>query len=1393
MAGSRQTILDLVERLSSFSTPILGPFDSPSDIEADLDKLGTAMRGLLPLLEDAERREEHSTRRWLRELKHVAHDADDVLDDLELDLQRSQVDGDGAGAGKQRKKKRRVGGEGPSRSRLREASIRGDVEARIRGVMERVEEIERERQVFRLREEDGVVRRVGAPVRPPIGALVNESRVYGRDQEKESIIEKLLSDEQGVGNYTVVSIVGVGGLGKTTLAQMVYKDARILEHFQLRSWVHVSEEFDVVRLTRATIESITKKRSEFVELNPLQEELECELSGNRFLLVLDDVWNEKPGHWDVFKLPLMSGSRGSRVLVTTRSENVSSIVGVTKNMHRLKALSDGCCWLLFSQYAFRCQSFGAQPHLEKIGLQIVEKCKGLPLAAKVLGGLLCGETDEQVWERILSSDVWYVDEGKSQILPALRVSYQHLPPHLRRCFAYCAIFPKAYLLDKDELIWMWMAQGFIRSREGVLFEDVGNEYFDDLLRISFLQSSEDEEGSTESGVITMHDLIHDLAQSASQEECCRIEEGKIYNIPGDARHATIICYGLQSPLSFEPATAPKALRTCFFVDNSPGTVDGNFVDGLFLAMQYLRVLDLSEAEIHELPDSIGSLKHLRFIGLGGTNIQKLPESIGNLYYLQTLEMKGCDLLELPQSTQNLINLRHLVLDTECQLSMMPRGIGKLTALQTLPIFIVGKDEGGASIAEMEDLNNVRGSLFILDLHNAVHIPEHAKVANLKSKKHIEILRLDWDNGNDAEAVSASEQDEQVLENLQPCPDLKELVIDKKYRGIKFPRWLGDPSFSSLKLVSLRDCIRCERLPPLGQLPSLTSLSLCGMKRVKRIGHELFGDGMVNNFPSLVVLFIEHMPQLEELWSITAEDHTLFPRLYHLKVNGCPQLKALSLHNLGELQELRVQDCATLTSIDCLSSCSFVELLQHELILLKTMEMSGCPNLQFSPDEQFPSSLVTLYIYKCPFLADWTKTHANKLVDIPELTVSGTELCLKEVITVEEAMDKDLKHDENLQKLELGWYMGKFEYEDPHEEILECLEPNTNLEELLIEGYRGLSFATWVADPCFSKLVKVSLYNCTNCESLPPFGHLPSLKELSICGMHKVESVGQELFSGCVFRSLEMLEFLNMPKWREWQGVEEGSFPSLRNIVIKRCPKLTRLEIALGRVRCSYKLKLREFENDLILHKLSQLTSCESMCISYFPNLRKFALHALPEHVAELKIEECRRLTTLPQFPPSVHGLVLAECSETIFWKSSTCFSSLSYLYISEFRNLVSLPLDNLSGLTELHILDCEELVSLGCVSSSSSPAFCALYSLRLLSVKGCPKLTFTTEERLPPELQYANITDSPLLIEWFQREHIGIRKIWIDGLPILTHDCQYPDGESVRSIEDAIAHVRSKG
>jgi hypothetical protein len=549
----------------------------------------------------------------------------------------------------------------------------------------------------------------------------------------------------------------------------------------------------------------------------------------------------------------------------------------------LQVLPNEACLSLFTQHALGANDFSAHPNLQDIGEKIVKKCNGLPLAAKVLGGLLRTNHDRDEWKDVLESKIWNIPEEKNEIIPALMLSYHHLPSHLKRCFAYCSIFPKDYEFEKDKLVLLWMAEGLIQTREGAKqMEDLGSKYFDNLLSRSFFQQS-----NMKKSRFVMHDLINDLAQCVAGDTCFRMEDrigvSNGGRLPKKARHSSYLGGRYDSTGMFEAFFELRCLRTflplmlpeygyCYLTHNVPLQ--------LLPKLQCLRVFSLSGYCIVELPDSIGDLKHLRYLDLSNTQIRGLPESTTTLCNLQTLILENCRYLKkLPSKLGNLVNLRHLNILNADKLEGMPPQIGNLTSLQTLSNLIVGKGNCCA-LKELGSLLHLRGTLIISQLENATESKD-ARDAMLIEKLDLSALCLEWSVNVDESKDRTSELD--VLNMLLPHKNLKELTI-RHYGGIEFSTWLKGPSFPNMVLLRIENCRKCTSLPTVGQLPLLKDLFIKGMASVKNVGHEFYGEGCSQTFRSLETLCFEDMAEWEN-WSPNGE----FPHLRELSIKNCPKL------------------------------------------------------------------------------------------------------------------------------------------------------------------------------------------------------------------------------------------------------------------------------------------------------------------------------------------------------------------------------------------------------------------------------------------------------------------------------------------------------------------------
>ncbi|MCH80991.1 NBS-LRR resistance protein [Trifolium medium] len=518
-------------------------------------------------------------------------------------------------------------------------------------------------------------------------------------------------------------------------------------------------------------------------------------------------------------------------------------------------------------------------------------------------------------------------------------------------------------MSKEELIHLWMANGFISSRENLEVEDVGSMIWNELCQKSFFQDIEMNDYSRDMS-FKLHDLVHDLAQSLMGHECMYLENANLNSL---SKNTHDISFGSEDSLSFNESAFKKveSLRTLFQLNNYV-----EIKHDYFSKNRSLRVLCTSQVPL------LGGLLHLRYLELRYLDIKTLPDSINNLQKLEILKIKGCrELSCLPKRLACLQNLRHLVIKDCKSLSRVFPYVGKLSYLRTLSKYIVNSEEGN-SLTELRDLN-LGGKLSIKGL-NDVGMLSEAQAANLMGKKDLHKLCLSWIIRSDGFTKTPTISAEQLFEVLQPHSNLKRLKIGY-YDGLLLPSWIS--ILSNLVALYLRDCVRCVRLPSFAKLQSLKKLKLDNMVNLKYLDDESH-DGMeVGIFPSLEVLVLKKLPNLEGLLKV--EIGEVFPCLSNLTINLCPKL---GLPFLPSLKDLYVEGCNNelLRSISTLCGLTtltlnrgdgiiyFPEGMFRNLTFLQFLIIFDFPKLKELPNEPFNLALEHMNISFC-----------NELESLPE--------------------------------------------------------------------------------------------------------------------------------------------------------------------------------------------------------------------------------------------------------------------------------------------------------------------------------------------------------------------------------------------------------------------------
>ncbi|KAI9215608.1 hypothetical protein POPTR_T126506v4 [Populus trichocarpa] len=1179
-------IQKIVEVVSSKLNPRFLSDDRP------LKRLKTTMISGGGLLDDAEEKQITNTfvRDWLAEYKDAVYEAEDFLDEIAY--------------------------EAEAQTFINPPGIMGlrEIEEKSRGLQESLDYLVKQKDAL------GLINRTGkepSSTKRPTTSLVDERRVYGRDYDREAILKLLVSDDANGENPGVVRIVGMGGVGKTTLAQLVYNHSEVQRCFNLKAWVCVSEDFSVSKLTKVILEEVGSK-SDSGSLNQLQIQLKERFRENKFLLVLDDVWEENYAEWDTLLTPLKSGAQGSKILVTTRNERVASVMSTVQTRH-LKELTEDSCWFLFAKHAFGDENPIAQEELKKIGRAITKKCKGLPLAAKSLGGLLCNEREVEEWRDILESNLW--DLPKDNILPALRLSYLYLVPHLKQCFAYCAIFPKDYSFRKDELVLLWMAEGFlVRSAVDDEMEKAGAKCFDDLLSRSFFQQS-----SASRSSFVMHDLMHDLATHVSGQFCfsSSLRGNNSSKATRRTRHLSLAVdtedtdgedtedgdtEGVFSSTILENIREAQHLRT--FRTSLDNQMCPPEFDKIFQSTHCrLRVISLSNcAGVAKMLCSISKLKHLRYLDLSWSDLVTLPEEVSALLNLQTLILKRCQQLaslpdlgnlkylrhlnleatrieRLPESLERLINLRYLNIKYT-PLKEMPQYIGQLAKLQTLTDFLVGR-QSETSIKELGKLRHLRGELHIGNLQNVVDARD-AVEANLKGREHLDELRFTWDGDtHDPQHVTST------LEKLEPNRNVKDLEIDG-YGGVRFPEWVGKSSFSNIVSLRLSRCTNCTFLPPLGQLASLERLSIEAFDKVEIVGSEFYGNctAMKKPFESLKTLRFEGMPEWRE-WISDEGSREGFPLLEELLIQECPNLaKALPCHHLPRVTSLTIRGCKQLAT--------------------------PLPRFPEWVGESYLSNIVSLKLIRCtnstslPPLGQLASLERLSIEAFDKVEIVGSELygnCT--------ALKKPFESLKTLSFRRMSEWREWISDEGSREAF-------PLLEELLIEECPNLAKAL----PCHH-LPRVTSLTIGGCEQLAtPLPRFPGLLSLIVFDLHSLESLPEEIDQmGC---SPSDLGKIIIHRCASLKGVALDLLPKLNFLRILDCPDLESL--------CANE------------RPLNDLTSLHSLEIEGCPKLVSFPKGGLPAPVlTQLDLYDCKNLKQLPEsmpsLLPSLNRLGIYGCSE----------------------------------------------------------------------------------------------------------------------------------------------------
>nr|ADX06722.1 Mla1 [Triticum monococcum] len=719
------------------------------------------------------------------------------------------------------------------------------------GIAHAIKDIKKELQEVAARRDrnkfDGIASVPTEAIDPRLRALYIEAAelvgIYGkRDKELMSLLS-LEGDDASTKKLKKVSIVGFGGLGKTTLARAVYE--KIKGDFGCHAFVPVGQNPDIKKVFRDILVDLRKSNSDpgnsnsdlvILDATQLIDKLREFLENKRYRVIIDDIWDEKL--WRYINLAFsISNNLSSRLITTTRIVSVSNSCCSSTNdsIYQMKPLCTDDSRRLFHKRIFPDKS-GCPNEFEQVSKDILKKCGGVPLAIITIASALASGQHvkpKREWDillRSLSSGL-IEDNSLEEMRRILSFSYYNLPPHLKTCLLYLCIYPEDSKIYRDRLIWKWVAEGFVHhGDQGTSLFLVGMNYFNQLINRSMIQPIYDELGQVHA--CRVHDMVLDLICNLSHEaKFGKLLDGTRNSISSQSNVRRLSLQNKVEDHQAKPLTNIMSMSRVRSITMFPPAV--SIMPSLSM-FEVLRVLDLSDCNLGKSSSvqlnlkGVGHLIHLRYLGLAGTGIRELPTEIGNLQFLEVLDLaRNRTLDELPST---LFKLRRLIYLNVYLSEVVPTPgvLQNLTSIEVLrgvlvSLNIIAQDLG--KLARLRELQ-IYFKDDSLDLYEGF-------VKSLCNLHHIEILII----GNNFEETSFELMD-LLGERWVPPVHLREFVSHMPSQLSALRGWIKrDPShlsnLSELILTSVKE-VQQEDVEIIGGLLSLRCLWITSTHQTQRL-------------------------------------------------------------------------------------------------------------------------------------------------------------------------------------------------------------------------------------------------------------------------------------------------------------------------------------------------------------------------------------------------------------------------------------------------------------------------------------------------------------------------------------------------------------------------------